>query len=167
MNGLSGLTLRAIYAPNTELNLIFGRSGKLIFECIIIILGIYPEPYIFIRSESEIKAVDLLTHDATVVIRKLKNSRGLVVHIKDKKLYFGDDNQSISRANLDGSGREVILKNVKIYKMAIDWIGRRIFWTKFPYEKRIFVMNMEEKQGRTFLSTEQGKHGIAVDALAG
>ena len=96
----------------------------------------------FIRSASEIKAIDLLTHDATHVADRLGYgigytcNGGLAIDIKDKKLYFGDGNGSLSQANLDGSGRKVILKNAKIHKMAIDWIGRRIFWTKYPFEKR-------------------------------
>jgi hypothetical protein len=160
-----------MYTSNTELNFLVDRSRKLIFECIINISGIYPEPYIFIRSvnelteESQIKAVDLLTHDSTVVAEKLWEGKGLAIHIEDNKLYFGDGNRGISRANLDGSGREVILKNANVYKMAIDWIGRRIFWTKL--EKRIFVVNMDGKHGRTLINTQDLAIGIAVDPLAG
>ena len=128
---------------------------------------LYPHPYLFIRSASEIEAVDLLTHDVTRVADKLGNGYGLAIDIKERKLYFGDGNGSLSKANFDGSGRKVILKNAKIYKMAVDWIGRRIFWTKSTGEKRIFVVNMDGKHERTLTSTPQVPDGIAVDPNVG
>ena len=128
---------------------------------------LYPHPYLFIRSGSEIEAVDLLTHDVTRVADKLGDGYGLAIDIKERILYFGDGNGSLSKANFDGSRRKVILKNAKVYKMAIDWIGRRIFWIKIPLEKRIFVVNMDGKHERTFKSTEKYPEGIAVDPNVG
>ena len=121
----------------------------------------------FIRSRSEIEAVDLLTHDVTRVAERLGNDDGLAIDIKEKKLYFGDGNGSLSKANFDGSGRKVILKNAKVFKMAIDWIGRRIFWTKYPLEQRIFVVNMDGKHERTLTRTQASTFGIAVDPNVG
>jgi Tol biopolymer transport system component len=121
----------------------------------------------YIRSGSEIVAVDLLTHDTTVVAHNHYDSGGLAVDIKEKKLYFGDGNKSISTANLDGSGREVILKNANVHKMAIDWRGKRIFWTKTPQVKHIFVVNMDGKNKRTFVNTRRVTSGVALDPLAG
>ena len=128
---------------------------------------LYPHPYLFIRSGSEIKAVDLLTHDSTRVADKLGDGDGLAIDIKERIVYFGDGNGSLSKASFDGSRRKVILKNAKVYKMAIDWIGRRIFWTKNLGEKRIFVVNMDGKHERTFKSTEENLWGIAVDPNVG
>ena len=128
---------------------------------------LYPHPYLFIKSGSEIEAVDLLTHDVTRVIDKLGDGYGLAIDIKERKLYFGDGNGSLSKANFDGSGRKVILKNAKVYKMAIDWIGRRIFWTKYPLERRIFVVNVDGKHARTLTSTQKPPLGIAVDPNVG
>ena len=125
----------------------------------------------FIRSASEIEAVDLLPHDTTRVADRLGfgdgNNGGLAMDIKNKKLYFGDGNGSLFKANFDGSGRKVILKNAKVYKMAIDWIGRRIFWNKYPWKQRIFVVNMDGKHERTLTSTQQQTFGIAVDPNVG
>ena len=87
--------------------------------------------------------------------------------IKNKKVYFGDGNGSLSQVNFDGSGRKVILKNAKVYKMAVDWIGRRIFWTKYSQERQIFVVNMDGKNKRTLTTTQERVYGIAVDPLAG
>ena len=131
--------------------------------------GPYPQPYLFIRSSSEIKAIDLLTHDTTVVFPALKYKRrqhAMAIHTMDMKLYFGE-NGGVSRANLDGTGVEVILKNANVYRMAIDWIGRRIFWTKYPWEKRIFVVNLDGKERRQLMNTETHAFGIAVDSTVG
>ena len=125
----------------------------------------------FIRSKSKIEAIDMLTHDATRVANRLGIGNGLNaglgIDIEDKKLYFGDGNGSLSKANFDGSGRKVILKNAKVHKMAIDWIGRRIFWTKYPWQPRIFVVNMDGKHERTLTSTPDWVYGIAVDPNVG
>ena len=133
------------------------------------IADLYPQPYLVIGSPSAVKAVDLLTHDATLIMDGPGVS-GLAIDIKDKKLYFGDGNGSISKANLDGSGREVILKNAMVREMTIDWIGRRIFWIKYhrSQQKRIFVVNTEGKHYRTLINTPDFPYGgIAVDPLAG
>ena len=137
------------------------------FKYIIIFSGLYPQPYLLIRSKSKIEAVDMLTQDKIPIMTGLKNSFGLAIDIKDKKVYFGDGNGSISEVNFDGSGRKVILKNANVYKMAVDWIGRRIFWTKSPLERKIFVVNMDGKNKRTLTTTQGFTYGIAVDPLAG
>ena len=140
---------------------------EIIFLNVFFFPDLYPHPYLFIRSGSEIEAVDLLTHDVTRVVDKLGNGYGLAIDIKEKKLYFGDGNGSLSKANFDGSVRKVISKNAKVYKMAIDWIGRRIFWTKNSGEKRIFVVNMDGKLERTLTSTQAEPWEIAVDPNVG
>ena len=109
----------------------------------------------------------MLTQDKSPIMTGLKNSYGLTIDIKDKKVYFGDGNGSISQVNFDGSGRKVILKNANVYKMAVDWIGHRIFWTKYPEERQIFVVNMDGKNKRTLTTTLDWAYGIAVDPLEG
>ena len=113
----------------------------------------------------------MLTHDTTRVANRLGFGNdfngGLGIDIKGKKLFFGDGNGSLSKADFDGSGRKVILKNAKVHKVGIDWIGRRIFWTKYPWEKRIFVVNMDGKHERTLTGTQQKTFGIAVDPNVG
>ena len=142
----------------------------------------------FIRSASEINAIDVLTHDSSLVVKDVKDSWGLAFDIKDKKVYFGDEDGSLSKANFDGSDRKVILKNAKVYKMAIDWVGRRIFWTKTTRsmhrigmnvdglmieralqvsQKRIFVVNMDGKHERMLKSLQEEPYGIAVDPNVG
>ncbi len=120
----------------------------------------------FISSGSEIYAIDLLTHDTSVVIRGLKDNWAMAIDMKNEKLYF-KDNYGISSANLDGTGVEVIIKNANIRKMAIDWIGRRIFWTqKSPYG--ISVANLNGKERRSLIKASLYLPVvIAVDPIVG
>ena len=66
-----------------------------------------------------------------------------------KKLYFQNGN-NVSRANYDGSGVQMILQdlNATVYSMAIDWIGRRIFWTANSPRSGIFVAKLDGKEKR-------------------
>ncbi len=91
----------------------------------------------------------------------------MAIHTMDMKLYFGE-NGGIFRANLDGTGVEVILKNAKVFRMAIDWIGRRIFWTKYLLQRQIFVVNLDGKEERPLIRTDAlWVYGIAVDSTVG
>ena len=91
----------------------------------------------------------------------------MAIDVKNEKLYF-EDNNTISSANLDGTGVEVIIKNADVYKMAIDWIGRRIFWTH-DTGKGIFVANLNGKERRLLINTAlpYWSFGIAVAPTVG
>ena len=92
----------------------------------------------------------------------------MAIDIKNEKLYF-EDNNTISSANLDGTGVEVIIKNANIRKMAIDWIGRRIFWTR-PYRRPygISVANLNGKERRLLIQTSPYEpFGLSVDPTVG
>ena len=90
----------------------------------------------------------------------------MAIDTKNEKLYF-EDNNTISSANLDGTGVEVIIKNANIFKMAIDWIGRRIFWTQYS-PNGISVANLNGKERRLLINTPPYESfGIAVDPIVG
>ncbi len=90
----------------------------------------------------------------------------MAIDTKNEKLYFADNN-TISSANLDGTGVEVIIKNANIFKMAIDWIGRRIFWTHYS-PKGISVANLNGKERRLVINTQPYESfSIAVDSIVG
>ena len=90
----------------------------------------------------------------------------MAIDINNEKLYF-EDNNGISSANLNGTGVEVIIKNANVYKMAIDWIGRRILWTQYsPYG--ISVANLNGKGGRLLIQTSLYQpFGLSVDPTVG
>ena len=108
----------------------------------------------------------MLTHDTSVVIRGLKDSWAMAIDMKNEKLYFADNN-TIYSANLDGTGVEVIIKNANVYKMAIDWIGRRILWTQY-IPPGISVANLNGKGRRLLIKTSRYvPYAIAVDPIVG
>ena len=89
----------------------------------------------------------------------------MAIDMKNEKLYF-EDNNTIYSANLDGTGVEVI-KNADVWKMAIDWIGRRIFWTH-NVARGISVANLNGKERRLLINTQRySSLGIAVAPTVG
>ena len=118
----------------------------------------------FIRSWTEILAIDLLTLDTTVVISGLT---GLAMDIDtvDKKLYF-HKGTNISRANYDGSSVEVIVQNVDPYRLRVDWKGRRIFWTNDGHNE-ISTATLNGQERRVLKITESYSYDLAVDSNSG
>lgn len=142
-------------------------------------LGPYPEPYLFTTFKSDIHVIDLLTIDKTVVFRRTEGFRSIVkrapadiqrfgmdIDTVNMKLYFGDGND-IYRTNYDGTGVKVVLKNADVFRMVIDWIGRRLFWTEGQLKSRIFVAKLNGKEKRTLITTLNSAFGIAVDPTVG
>ena len=123
--------------------------------------GPYAEPYLLIKSKSEIHAIDLTTLNTTVIIGGIAG-RTMDIDTVDNKLYIADNN-SISRVNLDDMCVEVILQNVSVRDMAIDWLARRLFWTEY-LENRIFVADLGDKKKSVFIKRTSYPSGIAFDA---
>ena len=68
-------------------------------------------PYLLIRSETEIQAIDLKTQEKTLVISGLVKGRVMATDTVDMKLYFEDGNR-IRRVNLiEEMCAEVFLEN--------------------------------------------------------
>lgn len=114
---------------------------------------------------SEIHAIDLLTKETGVIIRGLQNGNAMAIDTVNMKLYFEDKND-IFRANFNGTGLEVVLKNAYVQKMAIDRTGRRIFWTH-SNQGRIYVAALDAKWRRGIINTQNNPRDIAVDPTAG
>lgn len=119
----------------------------------------------FIRSMYQIYAIDLLTHDRTVVVNRLKYGYVMEIDTVDMKLYF-TNKYGICRANFDGTDIEGILQIDNVYGLAFDWIGRRIFWTQY-LQKWIFVANLDGTGKRALIQTSSSPYGIAVDPTVG
>ena len=101
-----------------------------------------------IRSKSEFHAIDLTTLNTTVVTLNTTvailnttvatlNMSGLArgkmeIDTVDNNLYIADNN-SISRVNLDDHDMcvEVILQNVSVDDMTVDWTQRRLYWVEY------------------------------------
>ena len=127
-------------------------------------LGPYEEPYLLVRSRSEIQAIDLKTQEKSVVIGGLENGRVMATDTVDMKLYF-EDGSRIRRVNLiEEMCAEVFLENTTALDMAIDWMGRRIFWIENG-TKQIFVTPVDGKYKTVLTNATTEPYAIAVDPI--
>ena len=133
-----------------------------------------PTPYLFINTPKKIHAVQLLTKERGIVASGLQFS-ALAVDVVEMKLYF-QNNNGIRARDFNGVDVSVIIENTNVEKMAVDWIGRHIFWTehsskwirrKYVVHSGIFVANLDEKKKRKVTSTKEKPNGIAVDPISG
>jgi hypothetical protein len=130
--------------------------------------GSYPEPYLLIRTKTEILATDLATLDTTVIMRGLRYNEyeSLDTDMQGKKIYFTDVSH-IYRANFDGTGKERIVENADPYDITIDWIGHRIFWSDSDEtEGKINVASIDGKARRVLVNTYIAKF-LKVDPNVG
>ena len=129
--------------------------------------GSYPEPYLLIRTRTEILATDLATLDTTVIMCGLKYNdyEGLDIDQEGKKIYFTDV-LHIYRANFDGTGKERIVENADPYDITIDWIGRRIFWSVLRNKGTINVASLDGQARRVLINTRDPKL-VKVDPTVG
>ena len=81
------------------------------------------------------------------------------------KLYY-ETNSHISRAHINGTNVEVIIKNANAEKIVIDWIGRRIFWTESS-SKRISIADLDGKERRVLANAIERPRDIEIDATTG
>ena len=124
-----------------------------------------PTPYLFMNTLNDIQAVHLSTERKGVVTSGLRSSESIAVDTVEMKLYF-ENNNGIWMREINRVEVKVIIKNANVYKMAIDWIGRRIFWTEY-WLKRISVATSDGKERRVLTSTIRNPRGIAIDSTSG
>ncbi len=115
------------------------------------------------RSNSQIHAIDLTTLNASAVIGGLAG-RAMAMDPVDNKLYFAD-NKGISRASVDDMCAEVILQNITVDDMVIDWLKRRIFWVEH-LKRGIFVSGVNVTERKLMISTTSYPSSIAVDPMS-
>ena len=108
----------------------------------------------------------MLTHGKTVVIPGLKENYALATDKREMKIYFRNGS-SISRANLDGTGVEVFLKNADIWQVEFDWTRRRLFWVSITWPRRIYVTYLESPEKTELTKAGFWNYDIAVDPTVG
>ena len=130
-------------------------------------LGPYPEPYLLLRNDKGIVATDLITLDQKVFIDWPNTYEyGLDLDANGKKLYFANQ-KLIYKINLDGTGKEIIIKNTSVNDIAIDWKGSRIFWNDYA-GKEIFAANLDGTERKVVVKSETSYvMSVAVDSVAG
>ena len=87
----------------------------------------------------------------------------------DKKVYFGEHSLGrIFRSDQNGLNMELVLSNVgKVEGIAIDWVGRLIYWTAFT-SGRIEVARLDGTFRKILLNTELDyPRGMALDPEKG
>ena len=107
----------------------------------------------------------MLRNKTGLLIPSLQSSTAIGIDTVEMKLYF-ETSSHISRAHINGTNVEAIIKNVNVNKMAIDWIGRRIFWTESS-SKRISVADLDGKERRVLANTIKSPRDIEIDATTG
>ena len=155
---------REISCSTLEINLVFPHTHVLFSISFSRTLS---STFLFITSENEVKAIDLLTVDTTHVVRGLKYDDPMSISIDtaQKKIYF-KNSTDIARSRLDGTDTKIILKKAEPYDMTIDWIRRRIFWTQW-FPGKILVANLNGKEKRVLKVTKNYPEFIAVDPIVG
>lgn len=74
----------------------------------------------------------------------------------ERKMYF-KDGKDIYRAKFDGTAKEIVMKNADPRWMAIDWIGRRLFWVS---TRTVEMSTLKGKDRRTVV-----KSGMLYDLI--
>ena len=84
-----------------------------------------------------------------------------------KKIYF-TESLYIRRANFDGTGKEIAVKDATPYDITIDWIGRRIFWSVLAgsISGKVNVESFDGKARRRLI-TASYPDLVKVDPIAG
>ncbi|CAB4044359.1 Hypothetical predicted protein, partial [Paramuricea clavata] len=90
----------------------------------------------------------------------------MAIDTVEMKIYFRNGS-SISRANLDGTSVEIFLQIADVYKMKVDWLGRRLIWSVDSNDDRIFVVNLDRKGKRALTKERTSNYDIAVDPTVG
>ena len=127
------------------------------------------EPYIIYSNITNLHALDLNTYARTDVLGGLNRAIPLGFDNVNKHIYFGEHTLGlIYRANYDGTSKTLLMKDVKnIEGVAIDWIGRNMYWTTYQSET-IEVSKINGRYRKVLLNTELVyPRGLAVDPIAG
>ena len=125
-----------------------------------------PTPYLFMNTRYDIKAVHLSTQKKGFLTGGLGgSSEAMAIDTFEMKLYF-EKNNGIWMKEINRVEVKVIIKNANVEKMAIDWIGRRIFRTESSL-KRISVATLDGKERRVLTNTVSTPRGIAIDSTSG
>ena len=116
-------------------------------------------------------AVDMnLTHNPRVIVSNLNRPIALDVHVNHGMIFWSDMfDKSISRANINGSNIEVIMKdNIGVCAgLAVEWKNDLLYWTDTTNNK-IEVARLDGSERKMLFSENLDKpDDIAVDPKYG
>ncbi|KAJ8282634.1 hypothetical protein COCON_G00051530 [Conger conger] len=137
--------------PKNELFLFYGKG----------------RPGVIRALDTNVKSND----EHMVAIEDLVSPRALDFHGETGHIYFADTTSFlIGRQKIDGSGREIVLKDDldNVEGISVDWIANNLYWTNDGYRKTISVARLEKaSQTRKTLLEGDMSHprAIVVDPL--
>ncbi|XP_028394968.1 LOW QUALITY PROTEIN: uncharacterized protein LOC114519101 [Dendronephthya gigantea] len=145
--------------------------------CLVICLALFtsfadalpPEPYVLYSNITNLHILDLNTLTRTNVLRGLDRAVPIGIDTKQQHIYFGEHTLGlIYRVNYDGTSKTLIMKDVVYVEgVAIDWIGRKMYWTTYK-SGTIEVATLDGKFRKVLLNTGlEYPRGMAVDPIAG
>ena len=116
-------------------------------------------------------AVDMnLTHKPRVIVSNLNRAVALDVHVKHEMIFWSDVfDKSISRANINGSNIEVIVKgNIgSCFGLAVEWVNDILYWTDYT-NKKIEVARLDGSRRKVLFSENiDMPYEISVDPKYG
>ena len=112
----------------------------------------------------EIHVVHLPTNKRGIVTNEFRFGTVMAVDTIEMKLYV-ENSSHIWRKDINGVDASIVVENANPKGMAVDWIGRRIFWAEY-ISRRISVANLDGKERRVVTSTLGYPRAIAIDSLS-
>ena len=131
--------------------------------------GVPVEPFIIYSNLTNLNSLDLNNFVQTNILGGLDFVVPLGVDTVDKHIYFGEHTLGrIYRSNYDGSSKTLIIDEVvNVEGVAIDWIGRKMYWTTYKSET-IEVATLDGKYRKVLINAGlEYPRGMAVDPIAG
>ena len=128
-----------------------------------------PEPYILYSNITNLHVLDLNTLARTNVLGGLDRAIPIGIDTYQNHIYFGEHTLGlIYRVNYDGSSKKLIMKDVvNVEGVAIDWIGRKMYWTTYK-SGTIEVATLDGMFRKVLINTGlEYPRGMAVDPIAG
>ena len=131
--------------------------------------GVPAEPFIIYSNLTNLNSLDLNNFVQTNILGGLDYVVPLGVDTVDKHIYFGEHTLGrIYRSNYDGSSKTLIMDEVvNVEGVAIDWIGRKMYWTTYKSET-IEVATLDGKYRKVLINAGlEYPRCMAVDPIAG
>ncbi|XP_064194517.1 low-density lipoprotein receptor-related protein 8-like isoform X1 [Anguilla rostrata] len=131
-------------------------------------------PYLMFTNRHEIRRIDLMKRDYTLVVPMLKNAVALDVDVSTNKIYWTDlfhrkiYSAFISKASDSSQHTTLIGSSLQSPQgLAVDWVHKNLYWTDSA-RKSISVASADGKKSRVLIGTEPSEpRAIAVDPAQG
>ncbi|KAG9343350.1 hypothetical protein JZ751_014331 [Albula glossodonta] len=131
-------------------------------------------PYLMFTNRHEIRRIDLMKRDYTLVAPTLKNAVALDVDVSTNRMYWTDlfhrkiYSAFINKASNSSQHSTVIGSTLQSPQgLALDWVHKNLYWTDSGH-KSISVASADGKKSRVLINTEPSEPcAIAVDPAQG